>query len=77
MIGRLKIDVDECISAYTKLIKTVFEQKLHRILSSLSGKIQSQFDSTKLRDAINKVITRKGFSPVDLFDNGQPRGCRV
>lgn len=77
MIGRLEMDVDECISAYTKLMKTVFEQKLHRVPSSLSGKIQSQFDSTKLRDAINKVITGKGFSPADLFDDGQPRGCRV
>jgi hypothetical protein len=27
MLGRLKMDVDECIAAYTGLIKTVFETK--------------------------------------------------
>ena len=77
MIGRLEMDIDECISAYTELMKTVFEQKLRRVPSDFSGKIQSRFDSTKLRDAINKVITSKGFSPADPFDDGQPRGCRM
>jgi hypothetical protein len=27
MLGRLGMDVDECISAYVELIKTIFEEK--------------------------------------------------
>ena len=77
MLGRLEMDVDECITAYNELMKTVFEQKLHRFPSSATGKIQAQFDSMKLRDAIDEVIIRKGFSPEDPFNDGQPRGCRV
>lgn len=77
MLGRLEMDVDECISAYTKLMKTIFEQKSRQVPLGFSGRIQSTFDSSKLRNAINEVITGQGFSPEDLFSDGQRRGCRV
>ena len=72
MLGRLEMDVDECIAAYTKLMKTVFEKK-----PSWTGNIKSQFDTAKLESAIKKVITSHGAKETDLFNDGVERGCRV
>src|SRR4029077_17082567 len=38
MLGRLEMDVDECISAYNKLIKAVFEEKSSRFSVSWTGR---------------------------------------
>lgn len=77
MLGRLEMDVDACIDAYTKLIKVVFEEKAHRTPFNWKGRVRARFDSTKLRAAIEEVIRSQGYSPTDQFDDGKARGCRV
>jgi hypothetical protein len=77
MLGRLEMDVSECISEYTELMKIVFAEKSHRMPMSLSGRVQSRFDTKKLKDAIEAVITRQGFSPAEYFNDGHRRMCRV
>jgi hypothetical protein len=71
------MDVDECITAYTALMQSIFGQKSRRFRLSLSGKIQSRFDSNKLKTAIESVIASKGFSATDLMNDGIDRGCKV
>ncbi|KAK5354371.1 hypothetical protein LTS03_011888, partial [Exophiala xenobiotica] len=56
MLGRLEMDVDECISAYNRLIKTVFEEKAHKTPLSWLGRVQSRFDSGKLKTAIEEDL---------------------
>ncbi|KAJ5918235.1 FabD/lysophospholipase-like protein [Penicillium verhagenii] len=65
MLGRLEMDVDECIMAYIKLMKGIFGKPSKRGLSSIFGKIKPRFDANKLEGAINEVI--------EDFD----RSCRV
>lgn len=77
MLGRLEMDVDECISAYVELMRTVFEDKLSWLPISGSGKIKARFDTGRLKDAILKVITRHDASETDLFNDGKARGCRA
>ncbi|OQV11228.1 hypothetical protein CLAIMM_15091, partial [Cladophialophora immunda] len=77
MLGRLEMDVDECITAYNRLIKAVFEEKAHWTPFSWSGQVQSRFDSNKLKAVIDDVITRQGYSPTEPFNDGTPRGCKV
>lgn len=77
MLGRLEMDVGECITAYTRLIKDVFEEKAHRTPFSWSGRVQARFDSGKLKTAVEGVITGQGYSPTDLFNDKKPRGCKV
>lgn len=77
MLGRLDMDVDECISAYKDLMKAVFEEKLRRVPISWIGNTKAQFDSGKLKNAIEKVITSRGLHQSDLFNDGTARGCRV
>jgi hypothetical protein len=71
------MDVDECISAYSKLIESVFGEKSSWLPLGWTGRTKAQFDSTRLKNAIEEVITRQGASTTDLFDDKSPRGCKV
>ena len=77
MLGRLEMDVDECIEAYNELTAAVFEKQQHSMPAKWSGQIQPRFDSKKLKAAIEEVITRRGILSTDPFDDGVKRGCRV
>ena len=69
--------MDECITAYNDLTKTVFGEKLNKLPVSLKGGIKPQFDSVTLRRAIKGVITSRGISEAALLNDGVMRGCRV
>jgi hypothetical protein len=77
MLGRLEMDVDECITAYTGLMKNVFETQNSWRPADWSGKIRAKFDTAKLEMAIREVITSYGATETDLFNDGVERGCRV
>ena len=67
MLGRLEMDVDDCISAYCDLASEVFGEKLSVFPTTLKGKVNARFDSTKLESAVRKVIRRRGYLEMSLF----------
>ena len=71
------MNVDECITEYSELAKTVFETKSSRLPFNWKLKTESQFDSVKLKDAIAKVIRGHSASESDLFNDQVDRGCKV
>ncbi|KAJ5640825.1 hypothetical protein N7528_000450 [Penicillium herquei] len=77
MLGRLELSVDECIEAYGELIETVFGEKISNIPVDWAGNIRAQFDSKKLKAAIEHVIVRAGFKSTDLMNDGNSRSTRV
>ena len=77
MLGRLEMDVDECITAYSNLAATVFNEKLSRIPFNIKGNVKPRFDSTKLETAIRKVVTQSGVSQTDLLNDAVERGCKT
>lgn len=77
MLGRLEMNVDDCIHDYIELMQDVFGSKAHRLPISLGGKVRARFDSKKLQSAIEKVAVRRGAKGADLFNDGVERGCRV
>ncbi|GFF61692.1 putative Pfs, NB-ARC and TPR domain protein (JCVI) [Aspergillus udagawae] len=77
MLGRLEMDVDKCIDAYSELAAAVFGEKLSLIPVNFKGDIRPQFDSAKLESAIQKMIEDSGASKQDLFNDGTERGCRT
>lgn len=77
MLGRLEMDVDDCITAYSKLMKTVFKDRSSKLPISWRGRVKAVFDSKKLRSAIEEVVSSKGASPKDAFNDGKNRGCRT
>jgi len=56
MLGRLEMDVDSCITAYTELSDCVFQQKKLRI--SISNTVHGKFDSEELKSAIQLLVQR-------------------
>ncbi|KAJ6181424.1 protein kinase subdomain-containing protein [Penicillium canescens] len=77
MLGRLEMDIDECIDAYGGLTAVVFGEKLSSIPINIKGHITARFDSTRLASAIRKVVEDSGVSKEDLFNDGTERGCRT
>ena len=77
MLGRLQMEIDECIEVYNKLMKAVFEEKSSRVPVGWKGKLKAQFDSDKLQSAIEEVVQSNGASSTDAFNNGKLRGCRT
>ena len=77
MLGRLEMDVDDCISAYSKLMELVFAKKSNWSLVGWTGVINAQFESTRLKNALEEVFTDQGIPKTDLLNDGQTRGCRV
>ncbi|KAK4930587.1 hypothetical protein LTR49_003001 [Elasticomyces elasticus] len=59
MLGRLEMDVDECITEYKNLMCTIFDEK-KKSRSRLTGKfnINSRFSSKVLEEVIKDVITK-------------------
>jgi len=77
MLGRLEMDVDECIAAYSDLAAAVFGQKLRSFPINWKFEIKPQFDSAKLESAIRKVVVQSGASETDLLNDRTERGCRT
>jgi hypothetical protein len=77
MLGRLEMDVDECIAAYIRLMEAVFKTKKTRFPITRTGNLKAQFDSAKLEAAITEVIRDQGAKETDLFNDGTSRRCRV
>ena len=77
MLGRLEMNVDECITAYSKLMKAVFEEKSRWLPISWKVKVTAQFDSKKLKSAVEEVINNAGSPATDAFNDGKNRGCRT
>jgi hypothetical protein len=77
MLGRLEMDVDECITAYGNLAAAVFGEKCSMFPVTIGGQSKAPFDSAKLEDAIRNVIKQSGASEDNLFNDGTERGCRT
>jgi len=77
MLGRLEMDVDKCIAAYSDLAADVFGEKLHRLPVNIKGGFKPRFDSARLQSAVQKVVSQSGASKADLLNDGTERGCRT
>ena len=77
MLGRLEMNVGECITAYSDLAAAVFGEKPSLVPVSVKGRIKRQFDSAKLESAIRKIIVQSGLSETDLLNDGIEHRCRT
>ncbi|KAF2157725.1 hypothetical protein K461DRAFT_326006 [Myriangium duriaei CBS 260.36] len=77
MLGRLKMDVDECIKSYTELAAQVFGQTISRTPFGITGKIKSKFDSKVLDSAVRDVIVSKKKPENAMLNDGEDRTCKT
>lgn len=80
MLGRLEMDVDECIECYKALSKQIFE-KSHWFPVRYNLDINAKFDSNALEESIEKIVkdhTAEGKDPKnELLNDGTERKCKV
>ena len=75
MLGRLEMDVDECIDAYTGIFRTIFGKK--GLPVNMFGKIKGRFDSIVLEECVGTILKARGLSETEPLNDGRDRSCRV
>lgn len=75
MLGRLRMTVDECITAYTSLSDKVFEKKSHRV--TIKGKLQGRFNAAELEQAVKSILIDRGFAENALLKDSDDAACKV
>ncbi|KAF2684302.1 FabD/lysophospholipase-like protein [Lentithecium fluviatile CBS 122367] len=75
MLGRLKMSIDECISAYLSMSNKIFQKKRHRV--TVKGKIQGRFDSDALKLAVKDIIKQQGVQEDALLKDAPDAACKV
>lgn len=75
MLGRLRMSIDECISAYLSLSDNIFHKRRHRV--TVKGKIQGRFDSDELERAVKAIIKERGLTEEMLLKDAPNAACKV
>ena len=68
MLGRLEMDVDDCIETYTKLFSSIFK-KVGSQFSLFTLEVKSRFDAGVLEDQIKTVIKGRKIRGSDLSED--------
>lgn len=75
MLGRLQMDIDECINAYSELSRNIFSKK--GLPLDKWGNIKGRYKASELGNAVKTIIRNSGTSEDAPLDDGTDRGCRV
>lgn len=75
MLGRLKMDVDECINAYNKLSSQAFTRKALFPIDKHCN-IKERFDSKQLELALKSAVMDRGYDEDTLLKDPDT-SCRV
>ncbi|KAL2047950.1 hypothetical protein ABVK25_011179 [Lepraria finkii] len=74
------MDVDECITDYTKILRTVFNKDKKGCPLNWKGNVKGRLDSNVFAEAFEDIIERKGLSSDTMHDEGGIGGngdCKV
>ncbi|KAF2148035.1 phospholipase, patatin family protein [Myriangium duriaei CBS 260.36] len=77
MLGRLQLDVDDCIELWSQLVPEVFAlPPFYRLPISITGNVQPKYDSNILDSCIRDVMLRRGLTAEETLLDDSPRRCR-
>lgn len=65
MLGRLQMDIDECIDEYSNLVDTVVQSSMPLVAGT--DKVERRFPRVEMKEAIIGIILRCGFEKEALF----------
>jgi hypothetical protein len=75
MLGRLKMSVPDCITAYLSLSDRVFRKTRHRV--TVKGRVQGRFDAEELAWAVKEVVKQPGLQEDALLKDASEAHCKV
>lgn len=76
MLGRLRMSVEECISAYVELSSRVFQKK-HVMPVTVRGRVKARYSSEELQRAIKDVVEAHHLERDALLKDTSPQACKV
>lgn len=78
MLGRLKMDIDQCIAEYSRLCRHVFGRK-KRLSLTMAGmsKRKAKHDRRKLEVALKGVLREMGYEDREILMQDVDLSCRV
>lgn len=75
MLGRLRMSVADCITAYLSLSDRVFRKTRHRV--TVKGQVQGRFDAEELARAVREVVAKQGLQEDALLRDESAATCKV
>lgn len=75
MLGRLKMSVADCITAYLSLSDRVFRKTQHRVTAK--GQLQGRFDAEELARTAKEVVKQQGLQEDALLKDTPEAECKV
>ena len=75
MLGRLQMDIQPCIDAYSELSRRIFCNR--GLPVDWRGKVTGRYKASELEDAVRTIIKNSGSSEDAPLNDGKDRGCRV
>lgn len=75
MLGRLRMSVADCITAYLSLSDRVFRKTRHRV--TVKGQVQGRFDAEELVRAVREVIAKQSLQEDALLKDESATACKV
>ena len=75
MLGRLRMGVGDCITAYLSLSDRVFRKTRHRV--TVKGQVQGRFDAEELARAVREVVRQQGLPEDALLKDTPKAECKV
>jgi hypothetical protein len=75
MLGRLKMSVSDCITAYLSLSDRVFRKTRHQV--TVKGRVQGRFDAEELARAVKEVVKQQGLQEDAPLKDAPEAGCKV
>jgi hypothetical protein len=75
MLGRLRMDIDDCINAYVDLSDRIFKKRRHRV--TIKGAVQGRFDTEELERVVKDIVVQSGLSEDALFRNEDDIQCKA
>jgi calcium-independent phospholipase A2-gamma len=77
MLGRLEMNIDDCIEAFTEMMDEIFKQKAKIPFKLFSGEVKPRYDSATLERCIRKVVTEAGLPPDAKLRDPKDSTCKV
>ncbi|KAL3476528.1 acyl transferase/acyl hydrolase/lysophospholipase [Aspergillus californicus] len=81
MLGRLKMDVGQCITGYTRLCKHIFGRKKRLSLTGMSGmtgrRSKAKHEGKRLEYALKSILRELGHEDRDMLLQDVDLSCRV
>ena len=75
MLGRLEMDIEPCIEAYSEFSRRVFSRK--NLPVDVRGRYKGRYKAAELEGATKDIVKASGLPVDEPLNDRKDRGCRA